>query len=106
MPAKLTGDLTKRMRRGERRVTAARKATAKDIQKAAKARSRVDTGLMKRSWQVAEVDDDTSQVGNTVEHSRFNEYGTRHMSAQPMLIPAVEAARKPFVQRIRKAYEQ
>ncbi len=105
MGATLKGDLTKRMRRGEKRVVKARQDTAKDIRDGAAARSRVDTGAMQKGWQTAEVDDDTSQVGNAVEWVIYNELGTRHMSAQPMLYPAVEVARKPFVQRIRDAYK-
>lgn len=104
MPAKLTGDLTTRMRQGERRVVEARQATAKDIAAGAARRSRVDTGEMRAGWTTAEVDGETSQVGNPVDWSRFNEYGTRYMSAQPMLHPAVEAAREPFRRRIRQAY--
>ena len=106
MSATLKGDLTKRMRRGEKRASTAVKQTLKDMQKTAKARSRVDTGQMKRSWVVAMEDDHSGELANTANHSKFNEYGTRHMSAQPMLHPAVEQARGPFIQRIRKAYEQ
>lgn len=106
MPATLKGDLTKRMRRGDRRATAAVRSTAKDIQKAAKARSRVRTGQMAKGWQTADIDDHTSQVGNAVRHVIFNEFGTVRMSAQPMLYPAVEAAREPFRRKIRKAYDQ
>lgn len=106
MAATLKGDLTKRMKRGERRVTAARKSSAKTIARGAARRSRVDTGEMQQGWQTAEVDDDTSAAYNPVAHSVHNEYGTRHMSAQPMLHPAVEAEREPFRRKIRKAYEQ
>ncbi len=105
MPATLKGDLTKRMRRGERRVAAARVSTAKAIRDGAARRSRVDTGQMQAGWVVAEVDDETSQVANPVEHSKYNEYGTSRMAAQPMLHPAVEAAREPFRRKIRDAYK-
>lgn len=106
MPATLTGDLTKRMRRGEKRVAEARKSTAKSIAQGAAQRSRVDTGQMKRGWKTAEVDDDTSAAYNAVEHVKYNEYGTRYMSAQPMLHPAAEAQREPFRRKIAKAYER
>lgn len=105
MSATLKGDLTKRMKRGEKRSATAVRQTLRDMQKTAKARSRVDTGQMKAGWQTAMLDEHTGQLANAVEHVKYNEYGTRHMSAQPMLTPAVESARGPFVQRIRKAYE-
>ncbi len=103
--AKLTGDLTKRMRRGERMAASAVRQTVRDMQKTAQARSRVDTGAMKDGWVTAMIDDFTGQLGNPVKHVIYNEFGTRHMSAQPMLKPAVESAREPFIRKIRKAYE-
>lgn len=106
MPAKLTGDLTKRMRAGERKTATAVRQTLKGMQKTAKARSRVDTGRMKAGWEIVEITDHSGVLRNTVRHVVFNEYGTRHMSAQPMLHPAAEQAREPFRRRIAKAYEQ
>lgn len=107
--ATLKGDLTKRMRRGARKVAAAVPATAKEIRKTAAARSRVDTGRMRAGWQAVEVattgDEVKWQVGNPVEHVIYNEFGTVRMSAQPMLFPAVESAREPFRRRIAKAYD-
>ncbi len=106
MPATLKGDLTRRMRKGERGAATAVRQTLRDMQKTAQARSRVDTGQMKAGWITAMHDDHSGALANTVEHSKYNEYGTRHMSAQPMLHPAVESAREPFRRRIRKAYER
>ena len=106
MPATLKGDLTMRMRRGERRSATAVRQTLRDMARTAKARSRVDTGEMKAKWTVAMEDDHSGWLANTAAHSKFNEYGTVRMSAQPMLHPAVEEARAPFRQRIRKAYER
>ena len=108
---KLTGSLTKRMQRGERRVTAAVAATAKDVVAAAKARAPVDTGHLKASIARERVDEHAVAV--TVDtrdeshpsYAAFVEYGTRHMAAQPFLRPAVEAAREPFKRAVRKAYE-
>ncbi len=104
--ATLKGDLTTRMRRGEKRAATAVKDTLKDMQGTTQARSRVDTGRMRAGWQTAMQDDHSGYLYNRVPHVKFNEYGTRHMSAQPMLHPAVEQARGPFIQRIRKAYER
>lgn len=106
MPATLKGDLTKRMRKGERKTATAVRQTLKGMQKTARARSRVRTGQMKAGWEVVEITDHSGVLRNTVEHVVYNEYGTRHMSAQPMLHPAAEAEREPFRRRIAKAYER
>lgn len=55
----------------------------------AQRRSRVDTGEMRDGWQV-EAAGDGFRVYNDVEHAVYNEYGTRHMSAAPMLHPATD----------------
>ncbi len=102
----LKGDLTKRMRKGERGAATAVRQTLRDMDRTAKARSRVDTGELKAGWTVAMEDDHSGYLHNGVLHAGFNEYGTVRMSAQPMLHPAVEEARGPFRQRIRKAYER
>ena len=55
----------------------------------ARRHSRIDTGDMIQGWQW----NDTNAGGalfNDVPHTVFNEYGTRHMSAQPMARPAAE----------------
>jgi len=39
----------------------------------------------------------TVVVGSAVQHALFQEFGTRFQSAQPSLIPAVEANREAFV---------
>ncbi len=101
----LTGDLAKRMRRGERMVATAVRATLRDMDKTAQARSRVDTGQMKAGWTVSMEDEYGGYLSNGVRHVVFNEFGTVRMSAQPMLHPAVEEARGPFIRRVRKAYE-
>ncbi len=112
MPAKLTGDLTKRMRRGERRVAAAVTSTGKDIVKRAQAKVPVDSGHLRDSIKAEPLDD--GQVHVTVDtrderhpsYAAYVEFGTRNQAAQPYFIPATEAARKQFVRKIAKAYEQ
>lgn len=55
----------------------------------ARQHSRIDTGDMIQGWQW----NDTNAGGilfNDVEHTIYNEYGTVHMSAQPMARPAAE----------------
>lgn len=112
MPAKLTGDLTKRMRRGEKRTHQAVEASGKSIANRAGRGAPVDTGHLAQSPRAERLSD--SQVLVTVstadgthpEYARFVEFGTRHMAAQPFFTPAVEAEREAFRRKIRKAYEQ
>lgn len=110
--AKLTGDLTKRMRRGEKRTGQAVQSSTKRIAKGAQTRAPRDTNhLADESISVERIDEHTAYVvvqtadATHPEYSRFVELGTRHHAAQPFLIPAVEAEREPFVRKIRKAYD-
>jgi HK97 gp10 family phage protein len=75
--------------------------TALDIEAGAKARSRVDTSAMKNAWHTVAVGALESEVRNGMDYVIFNEYGTRHMSPQPMATPAAEEAREGFVQAMR-----
>lgn len=43
-------------------------------------------------------------VFNMVSYTIYNEYGTIHMSAQPMLRPSVEEVRMEFYGEVREAY--
>ncbi len=101
----LTGDLTKRMRAGERMARTAVQNTAKDIVKGAQQRVPVDTGHLKASISYERLDEHAALVMVKAHYGHFVEYGTRHMGAQPFLTPAAEGQRKPFEQRLRKAYE-
>jgi HK97 gp10 family phage protein len=111
MPAKLTGDLTKRMRRAEKRVNSAVEAAGKNIAKNAGRRAPVDTGHLSRSPKAERLDD--GQVLVTVstadashdEYARYVEQGTRHMAAQPFFLPAVEAEREQFRRKVSKALD-
>ncbi len=102
----LKGDLTKRMKRGEKRAAQIVETTAKGIQRGAMARSRVDTMRMRNGWQIAQISEHKWQVGNAVSYVIFNELGTYKMSAQPMLYPSAEEAIQPFHRKMRKAYER
>lgn len=77
--------------------------TARDVERGAKVRSRVDTGQMKSGWRSHGTGAHWT-VENSVRHTVFNEFGTRHMTSQPMLIPAVEAARSNFHKAIRSVF--
>ncbi len=55
---------------------------------------RVDTGAMKNGWRVTQEHPFQRTIFNTQSYAQFNEYGTVHMSATPMLTPAVEQYRQ------------
>lgn len=110
MPATLKGDLTRRMRKGERGAATAVRQTGREIVKKARTKVPIDTGHLRDSIRVEAIDDHRALV--TVDtrdeshhsYAAFLEYGTVKMAAQPFFIPAVESAREPFRRRIRKAY--
>lgn len=53
--------------------------------------SRVDTGEMRAGWTFETKGKPVvGTLTNAVEHTEYNEYGTRYMSAQPMARPAAE----------------
>ena len=80
--------------------------TARDVQRGAMKRSRVDTGQMRSGWDVSRGDAAWGgadglgvihrEVVNPVEHTIYNELGTTGTPAQPMAGPAAEEAREPF----------
>jgi hypothetical protein len=77
--------------------------TAFDVQRGAQVRSRVDTGQMKSGWRVGGSGTEMT-VENSVRHTVFNEFGTRYKRAQPMIVPAVEAARANFYNAVRQVF--
>ena len=54
---------------------------------------RVDTGAMKNGWRVARERPFERTIYNVQEYAIYHEMGTAHMSASPMLVPAVEVVR-------------
>jgi HK97 gp10 family phage protein len=66
------------------------KAAADRVVQGAKRRSRVDTGRMRDGWDKEETGRGEYTVFNDVDYTIYNELGTMHMSAQPMLSPALE----------------
>lgn len=79
--------------------------TAFEISTEAKERSRVKTGTMKRGWYTRHISRTRSKVANPVPYAIFNEFGTAHMAAQPMIVPAVEHARPRFLARLRGIFD-
>ena len=80
---------------------------ALDVAAGAKVRTppRVDTGGMMGGF-MAEAEEDGDElryvVWNTQEYHIYQELGTRHMSAHPMLIPAADENREPFKRAMQK----
>jgi len=66
---------------------------------------RVKTGTMRRGWHAVQVGRYAWRVGTNVEYALFHEYGTRYMSASPMLRPAVEAVRRIIPRMARELFK-
>lgn len=76
---------------------------AEAVAERAASKSRRRTGFLRRSWQ-AELD----RPGKAVAYSDANtahlhEYGTVHMSAQPMATPAAEEERAKLGRKAKRA---
>ena len=62
-----------------------------DFEASAKAHSRVDTGAMRSAFMVSYPGGDViARLSNDIEYTKYNEFGTYKMAAQPMMIPAIE----------------
>lgn len=70
--------------------------TALIVEGKAEQKSRVRTGEMKGGWETRFESEMTAFVFNGVSWVIHNEFGTRKMSAQPMIRPAVEESREDF----------
>lgn len=71
----------------------------------AKARSRVRTGTMRAGWEARITGEHTGSVRNGVRYTIYNEFGTRYMGAQPMIVPAAEHARVGFQRRVSRIFD-
>lgn len=58
---------------------------------------RVDTGAMKAGYAVEMEDNLTAVITNSQHYHIYQELGTRFISASPMLGPAAEEQRAPFL---------
>lgn len=95
-------------REGRERVLAALRVevmrAALDVQRGAKVRSPVRTGRLRNSIAVDPAPDGLkAKIGTNVEYAPFVEFGTRFMSAQPFLWPALVEVAPSFRERIRHA---
>lgn len=104
MTAVLTSRIPTIIAEAEAKAALVVEKTVFDIERGCKARSRHDTGQMEEGWTGEMTGSAEGIVYNPVEHSLYNELGTVHMPAQPMLTPSVEEARGPFVAAMGAVY--
>jgi HK97 gp10 family phage protein len=79
-------------------------AMAGKVVRLCKEESRVRTGAMKKGWTRTRIGSGYRggwRVLNDEKHTIYNEFGTAHMAAKPMLRPAMEKIRGdvPYVVR-------
>lgn len=86
--------IAQRLPRGAHDVLA---ASLMRVQEGASRRSRVDTGELRDSWAVAFTGPTDGEVFSDSDHAVFNEWGTRFMSAQPMLRPSIDEERPRYI---------
>jgi HK97 gp10 family phage protein len=83
------------------------KAGAFAVEGQAKTKAPVDTGALKSSLEAEENGSPLRWwVHDGVEYGIYQELGTSKMSAQPFLVPAVEAVRDNWVALWRKFFER
>jgi len=90
----------------ERKIKAASKITADNILREWVSRMRRRTGQTAESIKVEEARNGEGYViysGNRQHIARFNEFGTKFMTARPAGIPAMEIERGPHDRRIIEA---
>lgn len=87
------------------KVALATDKAAHDIEAQAKARSRVRTGFMRSSIKAEPVTPLDWTVTGYAQYTIYNELGTRHMSAQPMFMPAVEIVAPAYISALKQIAE-
>lgn len=78
---------------------------AAEIVQGCKRRSRVRTGAMKRMWNRQRIGVGRRggwRIYDSIPYTIYNEFGTIHMSAQPMLGPEMRAARGRLGPRLKR----
>lgn len=106
MSVKLTSRIPQIVSRAQAMAPVIVAKTAFDIEAGAKERvpPRVDTGNMRDSIQATPTGHLEMHVVAGAEYTIHHEYGTRHMSAHPMLTPAAEDARPGFERAVASLY--
>lgn len=77
--------------------------TGLDALAIAKSLSRVDTSNMVNNWQFEMVGPTRGILGNPVDYTIYNEYGTVRMSSKPMIRPAIDQVTPEFLAALSKA---
>ena len=75
---------------------------ALDVEAQAKLRAPVDTGLLRNSIHVQPISPLERDVTSPVHYSVYQEFGTRHMAAQPYMTPAAEFVYPKFLFAMRR----
>lgn len=93
-------------RQAEREARLAVIRAGREIELEARKRARRRTGAMQAGIRVEPRAGDGLELELRADedYTRFHEYGSLHVSPQPMLRPAAAAARRPFVERMKRAY--
>lgn len=77
------------------------RATALSVERTAKQRAPVDTGNLRNSISTSiSAGGMTAEIGPTASYGVYVEYGTRRMSPQPYMGPALEANAPMFEKAI------
>jgi len=63
--------------------------TAEHLAGEARDRTPIDTGLLKKSWEVSETGELTALTKNETHYASFVEFGTRFMEGQKFLTTAI-----------------
>lgn len=71
------------------------------IEAGAKRRARVKTGYMRGQIRWMPAGEFSGEVVGGAYYTIFNEFGTVHMGAQPMFVPATEEVRPWFMGQLR-----
>jgi HK97 gp10 family phage protein len=73
------------------------------IQREAQLRAPVDTGFLRSSIHVDEIEEFYNEVVASADYAHFVEFGTRRTPAQPFMQPAVETLAAEFREEVQKA---
>jgi len=75
--------------------------TADEVQQSAQANAPVETGYLRDSITVEDGESSTEKVVVVgADYGVYVEFGTRHMTAEPYLTPAAEAAQAVFEEKL------
>jgi len=105
MWAKLDSKLPEIIEKSTVKARFAVESTATAVVRRCKAHSRVRTGLMRAEWEYDIITFTEAIVFNLVRYTVYNEYGTRYMSAKPMIRPAILETRDEFAELVAEIYK-